>query len=159
MATPTVWLQVGEVAAVSLDSVLKRARKRQSAQFTDTATVRRPVGEVVFDPETEQSVQPFESRYVGIPCKVKTTTQVGFDTNAAQTSVRVISREIEFPLEFEGADSSFAEDDVVEITASTYNSDIGQEFRISDIDRRTWQACRRVFIEESTAPILWEATP
>lgn len=137
---------------MSLDSVLKRARNRQAVQFTDRATVVRPVGEITYDPVSGESVLPTEVIYADLPCKVKTTSQVGFDVQAGQTSVRLNSREIELPLE-----TDLAEDDIVVITASRYNpADVGQRYRVTDIDRRTWQACRRAAIEESTAPILWE---
>lgn len=140
---------------MSLDSVLRRARKRQAAQFTDTAMVVRPVGEITYDPDTGESVQQVETLHASIECKVKAISQVGFDVPAGQTSVRLLAREIEFPV---GTD--LAEDDVVKVTASVFNpTDVGVSFRVTDVDRRTWQACRRVSVEESTAPILWPEVP
>lgn len=142
---------------MSLDTVLKRARKRQAEQFTDRANVGRPIGEMVFNPVTGQTTQPVEIRYTSIPCKVKTTSQVGFDVAAGQTDIRLNTREVEFPLEMFGVATSFAEDDVVEIVASTYNAvGVGEKFRVTDIDRRTWQACRRTAVEETSVPISWE---
>lgn len=136
---------------MSLDSVLKRARNRQAAQFTDTAAVLRPVGEITYDPNTGESVQPTDLVYASIECKVKTTSQVGFDVQAGQTAVHMNSREVEFPI---GTD--LAEDDIVVVQSSLYSPrDVGQRYRVTDVDRRTWQVCRRVAVEESTAPILW----
>lgn len=136
---------------MSLDSVLKRARKRQAVQFTDVAAVLRPVGEIYYDPASGQSVQPTVTLHASLECKVKTQSQVGFDVQAGQTAVRLNSREVEFPI---GTD--LAEDDVIVILASKYSpADIGQRYRVTDLDRRTWQACRRAAVEESTAPILW----
>ena len=142
---------------MSVDSVLRRARKRQAVQFTDRATISRPVGEVIFNPETGASSQSYWTAYSGLPCKVKSVGLTGYDVGAGQTEVRIIAREIEFDLEKAGATVQPAVDDVVTITASTYNPpSIGQQYRITDIDRRTWQVCRRVTAEEVSVPALNE---
>src|SRR5690606_24495253 len=83
---------------VSVESTLAWARNRQAAQFTDRATVSRPTGDPEFDPDTETSVQPHDTLYTALPCKVKTVSQVGHDVEAAAAELRLITREIEFPL-------------------------------------------------------------
>ena len=144
---------------MSARSAILWARKRQAQQFTDRATVSRPVGEVTFDPNTGISAQDYSTRYTSIPCKVKTASLQGYDVQAAEAPVRLISREIEFPLEFSNAATSFALDDVVTLTDSEFNlSMIGEQYRVTDIDRRTWQVCHRVSVQEASVPEVWEGS-
>lgn len=137
---------------MSIDSAITRFRKKQAEQFTQTCNIDRPVGEPIFDPDTNQVTQPVERRYTALACKVSWNDRAGQDVEAGQTELRVVDAEVKFPV---GTD--VAKDDIVTITSSTFHAlGVGKQYRISDVDDREWQISRRCVIEETLVPMLWE---
>lgn len=136
---------------MSVGSAITRFRARQAAQFSATAAVHRPVGEVTFTPETG-SVQPYDLIYPAIACKLTSEDRSGNDASAGETVVRLVDQLIKFPVE-----SDLRMDDIVTITASTHNpTDVGRQYRVTDVDRREWQISRRCNVEETLVPQLNE---
>jgi hypothetical protein len=83
---------------------------------------------------------------------VSSDDRSGEDAKAAETVLRLVDHIIKFPV---GQDVQM--DDVVTITSSTYNpTDIGRQYRITDVDRREWQISRRCNVEETVVPQLNE---
>jgi hypothetical protein len=138
---------------VSIDSAIRRFRAKQAGQFSQTALLQRPVGETVYDPNTQASVQPVVTIYTGVPCKVSTMgREQGSEVSAGQTEVRVTDLEAKFPI-----DADVLHGDLLTIVTSTFNTqDIGRQFRVTQIDRREWQISRKCAIEETIVPVLNE---
>lgn len=137
---------------MSVDSAITRFRRRQAAQFSDRATIRRPVGEMGFDEDTGLASQEYETVGTNRPCKVVRDDRAGRNVNAGETTLLVSSRLVRFPPE-EDAEVN----DVVTITSSTYNpTDVGRSWRVADIERHTWQIARSCYVEETLAPQLNE---
>lgn len=137
---------------MSVASAVARFRAKQAEQFTQTCTIHRPVGEVTYNPDTQQSTQDYELLHTGMACKVAANDRAGEDRQAAETEVRLVDSTIKFPV---GTD--VAMDDIVTITASTFHAlSVGKQYRISDVDDREWQIARRCTIEETLVPRLWE---
>lgn len=135
---------------MSIDTAIRRFRRRQEAQFTQRATIQRPVGEPVYDPEAQVSAQPVETVDTDVPCKITSGETQGSDVAAGQTSVRVTELVVKFPVATDAR-----RDDIVTISDSLYDEpDIGRQYRITDVDRREWQIARRCAIEETSVAML-----
>jgi hypothetical protein len=139
---------------VSIATALTRFRAKQAEQFSQTCTVHRPVGEMTYDPDAQESTQPTELLYTGLPCKVTSNERAGSDVDAGETEVRLVDMMVKFPI-----DTDVAMNDVVTITASTYHPlSVGKQYRILDVDDREWQISRRCTIEETLVPMSWEGS-
>lgn len=137
---------------MSIESALARFRKRQAAQFTQTADIDRPIGEAEFDPTTGFTTQPVLRIRSGIGCKLTSNARQGEDVQAGETEVRLVDHTIKFDV---GID--IEKDDLVTITNSKFNTaDIGVQYRVTDVDRREWQISRRCVVEETLVPMMWE---
>lgn len=137
---------------MSIESALRRFRRKQADQFTQTANIDRPVGEMTYDPDLGTSVQQVVRRYTAVPCKVTANERQGLDVQVAETKVRIVDHTVKF-----GVDTDVAMDDLVTITSSTFSPlDVDRQYRITDIDRREWQVSRRCVVEEVMVPMLWE---
>lgn len=137
---------------MTIDAAITRFRRRQAAQFTDRATIRRPIGEPTFDTETGLAGQEYETVGTGRPCKFVRDDRAGRDVSAGETSLLVASLVIRFPVE-----EDVEVHDVITITRSTYNpSDVGRSWRVADLERHTWQIARNCNVEETVAPPLNE---
>lgn len=136
---------------MSVASAIARFRSKQAEQFTATATVHRPIGEVVFTPETG-SVQNYELVYSSIACKLSSEDRSGNDVGAGETTVRLVDQLIKFPVE-----SDLQMDDIVTVSSSLHNpTDVGRQYRVTDVDRREWQISRRCNVVETLVPQLNE---
>lgn len=134
---------------MSIESAVTRFRAKQAEQFSQTADIYRPVGEPTFTPE-DGYAQPVVTVTAGVACKVTSNERQGQDVQAGETEVRLLDHTIKFPV-----DTPVEVNDIVEVTASTYNPlDTGITYRITDVDRREWQISRRCVIEEVIVPLL-----
>jgi hypothetical protein len=137
---------------VSITRALARFRRRQADQLTARATIRRPLGAPIYDPELGQSVQPVAVIGTDVPCKVTALESFGRDAAAGQTEIRINQHMVKLPV---GTD--VRTHDVLELTASQHNpADVGLVVRVTDVDRREWQIARRCIVEEITAPTVWQ---
>lgn len=137
---------------MSIDTAIRRFRERQAAQFTDFATIRRPVGEPTFDEDTGLATQEYETVGTLRPCKLTAHDPASRKVPAGETQLRVVTLQLKFPVE-----EDVQPDDIATITASTYNpTDVGKSYRIVSVDPRTWQISRLCEIEETLVPLLNE---
>jgi hypothetical protein len=137
---------------MSVDAAVTRFRRRQAAQFTDRATIRRPVGEMTFDESTGLASQEYETVGTNRPCKFVRDDRAGRDVTAGDTTVLVASIVCRFPVE-----EDVELHDVLTVTASAYNpTDVGRSWRVADLERHTWQIARNCVVEEIVAPALNE---
>lgn len=139
---------------MSIATAITRFRLRQAEQFTQKATVRRPLGQMVYDAELGEDVQFVAVLHVDAPCKVTalSDTSKGRDVQAGETKVRLADGEIKFHV---GLD--VAVDDLVEITGSLYHPlSVGKHYRVTDVDEREWQIAHKCVIEETIVPTLRE---
>lgn len=133
---------------MTIDAAITRFRRRQAAQFTDRATILRPVGEPDFDENAGRATQQYETVGTNRPCKFVRDDRSGRNVDAGETSVLVASILIRFPVE-EDVDTH----DVITVTSSLYNPlDVGRSWRVADLERHTWQIARNCVVEETIAP-------
>lgn len=137
---------------MTVDSAITRFRRRQAAQFTDRATIRRPVGEPTYNPATGLSTQDFDTVATNRPCKFVKDDRAGRDVTAGESTLLVSSILCRFPV-----DEDVEVHDVITTTESQYNpTDVGRSWRVADIERHTWQIARNCSVEEIVAPPLNE---
>ena len=133
---------------MSIDTAIKRFRSKQAGQFTDEATVSRPVGEMTYDPDFG-SVQDYDEVYSG-ECKIRPADRTGNEVGAGQTEVLIVDSTGKFPV-----DTDLQMDDIVTVTASLYDAGmVGRQYRISSAPSDGWQIARVVVLEETVVPAL-----
>lgn len=139
---------------MSVDTAITRFREAQADQFTQTATVTRPTGDVEFDEDTGLETRPADVIATGEPCKTTAVEQIGTDRTVGHADVRFNDLMVKFR-----HDLDVQRNDIVTITDSVYNpADIGLTYRVTDIDRREWQIARRCIVEEITVPHVEEGS-
>lgn len=132
------------------DNALDFFRGQQAEQFTATADVFRPIGAPAFDESTGLVAQTVETVYEDEPCKVTSNDRAGQDVQAGETEARLVDSTVKFAVA-----SDIHKDDIVVITSSTYNTaDIGNRYRVTDVDDREWQVSRRCVVEETLVPMI-----
>lgn len=135
----------------AVDAGLDFFRGQQADQFSQTATIRRPTGELVTNPATGLVTQPVATVATGARCKVTSGERVGQDIDVAETEATLVDHLVKFKV---GTDVE--KDDLIEITGSRYDAaDIGRIYRVTSIDRREWQIARRCVVEEVLVPMDW----
>jgi hypothetical protein len=137
---------------MTVDGAITRFRLRQAAQFSDRATIQRPTGEPGYDEASGLSTQDYDTVGTARPCKFVRDDRSGRIVDAGESRLLVSSSTIRF-----AHDEDIEVDDVVTVTASTYNpTDVGRSWRVADIERHTWQIARNCTVEETVAPLLNE---
>lgn len=133
---------------MSFDTTLEFFRDQQAEQFTDSATVNRPVGEMTYDPDAG-SVQDYDEVYSG-ECKIRPADRSGNEVGAGQTEMVILDSTGKFPV-----DADLQKDDIVVVTASTYDAGmVGRQYRISSAPADGWQIARVTVLEETLVPAL-----
>lgn len=134
---------------MSIASAITRFRTRQAAQFSDTVTVRRQVGEASTDSITGGVTRNRDVVYSG-PCKVRPADRSGFDVHAGETEFRRIAMVGKFPV-----DQDIRKDDLVTVTASTFDATmVGRQYRVTDHAADGWQIAKVVGLEELLVPVV-----
>lgn len=139
---------------MSIATAISRFRAKQAEQFSDSATIRRPVGEPEFDTVTEQYTQDVITIYTG-PCKLRPVAIRGEDeANAGETVVAVPDSECKFPV-----DTDVQRGDIVTITGSLYDAGMtGKTFTVGRVPSDAWQISRIVILQEIIPPLLNEVS-
>jgi hypothetical protein len=135
---------------MSIDTAITRFRARQAEQFSDEATVSRPVGELVTDPDTGAVTQPYDTIYEDRPCKIRPAGHSGNDVTAGETELRMIGMTGKFAV-----DDDIRKDDILTVTASLYDASMpGRQYRVTEAPADAWQIARVVGLEEALVPEL-----
>lgn len=134
---------------MSIATAIARFRSKQAEQFTERATIHRPVGELATDPETGAVTQTYDSR-TGRPCKIRPAERTGRDAVAGETDLRIIEMDGKFPV-----DEDIRKDDIVEVTRSQFDASMpGRQYRVTQAAADGWQIARVVGLEETLVPEL-----
>lgn len=135
---------------MTINSAIVRFRAKQALQFTTTADVLRPIGEMVWDPDAETSTQGYDTIYSG-PCKIRPSKNRSAD--AIQTHETLVGKpdsEGKFPV-----DCLIDRNDVVVVTGSLYDTGlVGRRFTVTKASRDEWQIARVAQMEETLVPTL-----
>jgi hypothetical protein len=133
---------------VGVDSAVSRFRRRERKTWRTTGRLSRAAEAAPTFNEVTGTTTPAEPAliYDG-PCHVTASTTSGRrDAQAGEREIRLSSLRAKFP-----ADTDAAVDDVLEVTASTYDAGlVGRSFRITDIVWHAWQVARVAILEEVT---------
>lgn len=134
---------------MSIATAIARFRAKQADQFTDEATVSRPVGEPTTDSTTGEVTQDYTDVLAG-PCKIRPLERSGSDVTAGETRVRQVDVGGKWPV-----DSDIRNDDIVTVTASEYDASmVGRQYRVTEVNADGWQIARVVGLEETLVPEL-----
>lgn len=138
---------------MSIATALARFRVKQAEQFSDTATVVRPVGEPEFT--GEHYSQDAVTIYTDEPCKIRPAAIGGEDqSGAGETLVSTPDSEAKFAV-----NSDLRIGDVVTVTASLYDAGmVGRTYRVKRVPADAWQIARVAVLEETIAPTLNEVS-
>lgn len=136
---------------MTIETAIARFRAKQAEQFSDSATVSRQVGELTTNSTTGAVTREFDEVYDG-PCKIRPADRTGRDVEAGETEVRLVTMVGKFPV-----DSDIRADDVVTVTASTYDDGmVDRQYRVTDVPADGWQIARVAYLEETVVPELHE---
>lgn len=133
---------------MGLDSVISRARRRERGLWRTTGRLMRASDEApTFNTTTGKDTLAEPAVIYEGPCHLSATTTSGRrDTQAGEREIRISALRAKFPPE-----TPAKVDDVLEITASTYDPElVGRSFRVTDIVWHAWQVTRVAILEEVT---------
>lgn len=135
---------------MSIETAIARFRTRQADQFTTTATVNRPIGEPVFDPQTGDVTQDYELTFSG-GCKIRPdSTRSTAEVDAGETSVALPDFNAKFPV-----DTDIQRGDVVLVTASRHDAGmVGKTYTVAMAQNDEWQIARVAILDQTVVPLL-----
>lgn len=135
---------------MSIASAITRFRAKQAEQFTTTATVYRPIGELETNPNTGEVTETFDTIYNG-PCKIRPKANRSTDeVDTAETQVALPDFTGKFPV-----DTDIQRGDIVTVTACTLDAGMaGKSYTVVDASNDQWQISRVVGLEQIVVPLL-----
>lgn len=128
--------------------VLPVFRAEAEALMVDECVIRRGPGEPVIDPDTGAVTDGTgETVYTG-KCKVQSKDSSTASPDAGGHSFVMVSRQIHIPANA----ADIRDDDVVEITASRFNSfTVGKKYRVEGFTPDTFDTAFRLPVKETTS--------
>lgn len=137
---------------MSVESAIRRFRRKQIRQASDTVTVARPTGDPVTNSETGAVTQPSTEVYAG-KAKIRPAGQAGRDVETGETELRRIVSVAKFP-----PDTDIHKDDIITVTASRFDATmVGRQYRAVEHPGDGWQIAKTVLIEEVLVPQVLDA--
>lgn len=132
---------------MTLDTAIENFRRKQEALFRDACTIKRASGEPEFDEESGSYETPTPTGIYSGACQARPAGGlVGTDVVAGDRELRLKDLVLKLPV-----NTAVMENDVVVMTASTYDSGlIGRTYRITDVLRDGRQIARTCVMEEAT---------
>lgn len=134
---------------MTIATAVTRFRRRQAEQFSETATVTRPVGPPAFNRESEEVEQDYDAVTVGL-CKIRPAQRAyGREVQAGEREVVLSPYVGKWPV-----DTPLRVNDVVTVTASLYDADLAvATFRVAAVHLDGWQIARVAELERIPAVV------
>lgn len=125
---------------MSLESAIAYFRSEQEALFRSTVTIKHRSGDA-FDANTGAVTPSYTVRASEVPALIRPRSAA--DVQVGEEALSAARHEGKLP-----ADTDIYPDDIVEVTASTYDADlVGKSFVVKERLNDDWQISRRVLLE------------
>lgn len=123
---------------------LMTARYRTESLMASACVIRRPSGAPVLDEVTGEYTPTFTMIYTG-PCKVKSSSTVTSDVDAASQLLTVQQYVLSLPIQ---GSEGVRVDDVCEVTVSPLDAGlVGVRLRVAGLHAQTFATARRLVCE------------
>lgn len=114
-------------------------REQAESLMRDLATIRRPTGAHVTDPETLQDTPELVTLFTDQRCKIQSATPQSRDETSGEAAYLTESLQVHVPIGV-----NLVEGDLIEVTASTLDpSLVGKTFRVRELARGTFRTANR----------------